>query len=100
MENEDVGLTDERYLKVALQGGLAVVGAFLVWMMAWRQDGRLEAMHEAIQAHAAATAPLQNEVFGLKLQIERQTEIQRQMCVMQARAQRVSPDICWQSPSR
>ncbi len=64
--------------------------------MAWQQNGAIQMIQRELAAHSAATQPLRDEISALKWQIERQTEIQRQMCVMQARSQRLSTDVCWQ----
>ncbi len=99
-ESPNMAPPDDKTLKLILQGGLAAVGAFLVVVMAWQQNGAIQMIQRELAAHSAATQPLRDEISALKWQIERQTEIQRQMCVMQARSQRLSTDVCWQVPSR
>jgi hypothetical protein len=77
-----------RWVKAILQVGLAGAGAFLIWFLTDRVDDTIRATHVELVDHTAITRTLMDT-------IQRQTEIQLQMCIMQARAARTSPDVCF-----
>lgn len=77
-----------RWVKAILQVGLAGAGAFLIWFLTDRVDGTIRATHQELLKHTQTTHSLMDT-------IQRQTEIQLQMCIMQARAARTPPEVCF-----
>jgi hypothetical protein len=87
-ENQNGNDVLGRWVKAILQVGLAGAGAYLIWFLAARVEGTVAETHRTLMQHTVATGALQQT-------IERQTDIQLQICIMQARTARVAPDVCF-----
>lgn len=78
----------ERMAKIALQFGAAAIGFYLVWFFTWRLDARTDAISNRLAEHVTMGAQLSQEM-------QRQTDISQQTCVLLARIAKSSPDPCF-----
>ncbi len=81
------------YVKVALQGGAALIGVFLVYWVTIKLDGKVEHISTQLNEHVITGRVLSEYM-------EKQTDAQIQSCIMLASLAKKQPLDCYRRTDR